>query len=392
MKKMPFRKRAGLFFALAILGLGLTVMTVWSKEIASLLSIKEIMPEDKSHRDGKVLTMDIKGEYYLDDLLQQGGVNTDNELIDFCTSKITKGLFRLPIKKSKIACSSFTAEGKNKVYYFSRNYDMKRTHLAIVHTKPKGRYESISTVDLSFLGVKADDNPHDFLKKINMLAAAYTPLDGINEKGLSVGVYMTYQGPGEKGNIATDQKSDKPDITSTVLLRLFLDKASNVDQAIEMAKQYDMHDSASSSFHYMLADASGKSAVLEYIGGKDATDTQADKRKLVVHYNDPKQTHKGQVVTNFILQDGYYDFDKDKKGLDRYQLLSQQLDAKQYKLQNEEEAMDLLEKVSRRHWKNDDPNTITAHSVVYNLRRKSAYWVANEHYKVPSYSWHFKMK
>lgn len=388
--KKKWIKRFGLALGSLVLAMGLVVGTVWNNEISTLWSIKEIMKEDRAHQDGRVLTMAVKGDYYLDDLLQQGGVKSDPELINFCTNKITKGLFKLSIKKSKIACSSYTAEGANGDRYFARNYDMKRTHLAIVTTKPAHRYASVSTVDLSFLGIKADDNPHQLGKKINMLAAAYTPLDGVNEKGLSVGIYMTYQGPGDKGNIATDQATAKPDITSTVLLRLMLDKAATVDQAIALAKQYDMHDSASSSFHYMVADATGKSAVLEYLGDKDQTDTDPQKRQLVVHYNDPKASQKGQVVTNFVLQPGYYDQDKDKKGLDRYQLLTQALEKQDYTLANEGAAMDLLSQVGRRRWKNDDQNTITTHSVIYNLTRKTSYWVANEHYKDSSYSYHFK--
>ncbi|KXB41332.1 carcinine hydrolase/isopenicillin-N N-acyltransferase family protein [Amygdalobacter nucleatus] len=91
------------------------------------------------------------------------------------------------------------------------------------------------------MGIKKADEPLQLKKKINLLAAAYTPLDGINEKGLSVGICMTYQGPGKKGNIATDQQTDKKDITSTILLRLMLDKAATVDEAIQIAQSYDMH-------------------------------------------------------------------------------------------------------------------------------------------------------
>ena len=41
---------------------------------------------------------------------------------------------------------------------------------------------------------------------------------------------------------------------------------------------------------------------------------------------------------------------------------------------------DVLKLVGRRGMKNDDSNGITVHSVIYNLTRRSALWVGNEHY------------
>lgn len=62
--------------------------------------------------------------------------------------------------------------------------------------------------------------------------------------------------------VMTDQKTDKFDITSTTMLRLILDYAANVDEATKLVNKYDLHDSANTSFYYMVADASGRSAIL----------------------------------------------------------------------------------------------------------------------------------
>ena len=43
-------------------------------------------------------------------------------------------------------------------------------------------------------------------------------------------------------------------------------------------------------------------------------------------------------------------------------------------------AMALLAEVGRRTWNNDDSNTNTIHSVVYDLTDQSVLWVGNEHY------------
>lgn len=119
-------------------------------------------------------------------------------------------------------------------------------------------------MDLQFLGIDVDQNMNGLMDKVISLASTYAPLDGINDAGVSCGIYMTYQG-GDK-TIATDQNTDKPDFTSTTLLRLILDYADSVEEAVEIASSYDLHDSASTSYHYMVADSTGKSAILEWTG------------------------------------------------------------------------------------------------------------------------------
>ena len=49
---------------------------------------------------------------------------------------------------------------------------------------------------------------------------------------------MSYQGEG-KGT-PTDTQTDRPDLTSTTLLRLILDYADSVEDAVALAQQYDV--------------------------------------------------------------------------------------------------------------------------------------------------------
>ena len=127
------------------------------------------------------------------------------------------------------------------------------------------------------------------MDKIVCLAAPYAPLDGVNDAGVSCGIYMTYQGGDE--TVATDQNTDKPDFTSTTLLRLILDYADNVEEAVEIASSYDLHDSANTSYHYMVADSTGKSAILEWTNGTDLTDNDGSQRTLKVIYNESYLAH-----------------------------------------------------------------------------------------------------
>lgn len=209
---------------------------------------------------------------------------------------------------------------------------------------------------------------------------------------------MTYQG-GEE-TIATNQDTDKPDFTSTTLLRLILDYADDVDEAVEIAQSYDLHDSAKTSYHYMVADASGRSAILEWVGDTDATDNDGSARELVVHYNDAddyigqrEAESDFQWITNFVLNPGYYDLSapEEKKGYDRYEQIYQELHAVDGIVADEQAAMDILASVGRRTWNNDDGNGCTVHSVVYNLTDKTAMWIPNENYDDPSAVFHLEV-
>ncbi len=395
-KPMSRRKKIVTRIVVGILALVMllagSIYGLWYDEISTIASIKLLKDRNDAHLDGAVYTMHVKGGFYLDDFVAQGGVKNDGELIDFITQKITKGLLDMNISNPEIGCSSFTARSASGDRLFGRNYDFSKTNTCIVFTEAnKGRHASISTADLQFLGIDVEKNLSSFMDKLTSLAAAYAPLDGINDAGVSCGIYMTYQG-GEK-TIPTDQNTQRPDLTSTTLLRLILDYADSVEEAVSIAASYDLHDSAKTSYHYMVADSSGKSAILEWVAGTDSTDNDGAARELVVTYHD-EDAHIGemegvtdyQVITNFIIQPGYYAGSpvEDKKGLDRYEKIYEELNKTNGVVQDEQAAMEILQAVGRRNWKNDDKNGCTVHSVVYNMTDRSMVWVPNENYDDPN--------
>ncbi len=390
----------GVFLLAILLVVVGTVYALWHNEISTIASIKLLRERNDGHEDGAVYTMNVKGGFYLDKFVEQGGVSNDSELIQFITQNITKGLIKMEIEDPEIACSSFTAKTEDGDQLFGRNYDFSKTNTCIVFTEAnKGRHASISTTDLQFLGLEPDQNLESMMDKITSLAAGYTPLDGINDAGVSCGIYMTYQG-GEK-TVATDQNTDRPDFTSTTLLRLILDYADSVEEAVEIASAYDLHDSAKTSYHYMVADSSGKSAILEWVAGNDSTDNDGSKRELVVTYNDD-DAHIGeteaaadyQVITNFVVLPDYYAASpaEDKKGVDRYERLYEELGKTDGIVKDEKAAMEVLRIVGRRNWKNDDNNGTTVHSVVYNMTDKSMLWVPNENFDDPTAQYEFSIK
>lgn len=368
-----------------ILALCVGVFALWHNELSTLFSIRQLNGPDDAHRDGAVYQMKVSGGYYFDEFLAQGGASKDSDLIAFITQRITKGLIPMDIGESDIGCSSFTAATPAGDRLFARNYDFSRTNTCIVYTDPgHGRHASVSTVDLQFIGIDQDSVPQGLMDKVLMLAAPYVPLDGVNDAGLACGIYMSFQGP-EGDTPPTDQQTEKPDLTSTTMLRMVLDYATTVEEAVELISAYDLHDSANSTFHYMIADATGRSAVLEWVNATDSTDTDGTKRELNVLWSDGAPY---QAVTNYILTPGYYDGEPEEsmKGLDRYEHLTAALEETGGVLADGGAAMDLLSQVGRRSWKQDG-DTVTVHSVVYDLTHRTAVWVGNEHYGEPAYTY-----
>lgn len=176
-------------------------------------------------------------------------------------------------------------------------------------------------------------------------------------------------------------------LLNRVVCQVILNYAYSVEEAVELAEQYDLHDSAQTSYHYMVADSTVKSAILEWVDGTDVTDNDGSTRQLVVTYNDD-DAHIGEAegnsdyqwITNFIIQPDYYAEDVTPPGYDRYEKIYQDLSATNGVVVDEWAAMDILSNVGRRTWNNDDGNGCTVHSVVYNLTDKTVLWVSNENY------------
>lgn len=387
-------RRIACALAALVIALAVAVFALWHNELATLASFQKLSDRDEAHRDGAVYQINFSGDYFFDEFLSQGGASNDAELISFITRSITKGIIPMHIKTSSIACSAFTADTQSGDRVFGRNYDFSATNTAIVYTDPgEGRHASYSTIDLSFLGLDADKDVETIGQKFLTLAAPYVPLDGINDAGVACGIFMSYQGEG-KGT-PTDTQTDRPDITSTTLLRLILDYADSVEDAVALAQQYDLHDSASSCFHYMVADSTGRSAILEWVGTDADHDADGAQRQLNVLWNDTdalSDSADWQVVTNFIKTPGYYDgTSAEMKGLDRYEHLAAALRETDGIVADKNAAMDLLASVGRRTWNNDDSNSNTVHSVVYDLTDKSVLWVGNEHYGEEAYTFEFQL-
>ncbi|MBU3811680.1 MAG: linear amide C-N hydrolase, partial [Candidatus Niameybacter stercoravium] len=235
----------GSIILVAVLGLGI----IFSGEIRTLLTFKQL-------NDQPFYEMTYHADYGLDEFLEQGAA-TDDELVSFVTKKILKGVsFEV---NPDGACSTFIATTPEGDDLFGRNFDYVPSIGLIVRTAPKNGYESISVVNLNHLGLSQENMPtKNLLNRIITLAAPYAPLDGMNEKGLSIGVLVINKG-------IVHQSTGKVPITTTSAIRMILDKAATVDEAITLLEQYDMNSSGDTGYHFQIADAEGNTAIVEYI-------------------------------------------------------------------------------------------------------------------------------
>ncbi len=209
--------------------------------------------------------MEFIGDYGFDGFLEAGGAGSDSDVADYIISFLSHGFYQNDgtVQTGDFGCSTIYTQDADGTYFFGRNYDWEECRAMIVHTKPKNGYESVSTCCLDFLGFGDEYTPDgSMMERMMSIAAVYVPLDGMNSEGLVIADLMA----GDKEE--THQQTGKTALTTTTAIRLLLDRAANVDEAIALLEEYDMNSSIGSAHHLSIADAHGRGVVVEYVDGK----------------------------------------------------------------------------------------------------------------------------
>lgn len=228
-------------------------LMMYRHEIHTLSSLEE--------REQGVYTMTYEGDYGFDEFLKTGA-SSDAEIETFVTNRLLKGL-PIKLESSEIGCTAFVTKNKEGEVLYARNFDFNYAPFMQVYTNPDNGYASVSTVNLTFMGYDKEHLPTaglDIDNNCMLLAAPYLPFDGMNEKGVCMALLAVPE---------TDYNTDPKKITlnTTTAIRLVLDKAANVDEAIELLRQYNIYFSAEYGCHFLIADASGRSVLVEYYDG-----------------------------------------------------------------------------------------------------------------------------
>ena len=279
---------------LVIIALFIAAAWIWRGEIASVSSIESVGGNEYLYR------MDYKAAYDLDDVISKD-IGSNSELLDYVIGRIGKGI---PIKISSaqvadengefatLNCTSFQAKKSDgDGYWYGRNYDYFKNPTLVTFSRPKKGYASIAVSDMSHFGYSLEKLPTSVMTKVNCLASIYAPVDGINEKGLCTSIMAL-------PNQAARQETGRHKAGTTIIMRLWLDRCATVQEALDLAASLDIvHDaSVGSGYHYMVADANGDCATLEF-------DKDDGWKSMVVR---KPEGENYLLVTNHLLSEKYY--------------------------------------------------------------------------------------
>ncbi|MEU5881783.1 carcinine hydrolase/isopenicillin-N N-acyltransferase family protein [Spirillospora sp. NPDC047279] len=235
------------------------------------------------------------------------------------------------------ACSLFLAGNGPRGPLFGRNFDWDPNPALLLTTRPPKAPASISLVDISYLGIDQGAARRllgDAELKRLLLRAVGIPFDGVNAHGLAVGMAAvdTARGP---------VVPDRPVVGSARIQRLALDQARTVDEAVAVFRRYTVDFSQGGPpLHYLLADARGRAAAVEFVDGE---------LKVIPGAGD------WHDLVNFVLSGTT---DEERHADDRYRTIARRLRRTNGRL-DPAGAMDLLAAVAQSH---------TRWSAVYELR------------------------
>lgn len=292
---MSMKKFLKALFSIIVV-LAVVIALVWGKEFKTISSVEQV-------GDNKYLyKMEYYANYDLDDVLA-ANLDGNKDVLNYVVGRVTKGL---PIKLSQtkdvkdtigFACTSFQAKNADgEGCFYGRNYDFFKNPTLVTVSHPKNGYSSIAVSDMSHFGYSLEKLPTDLKSKVLTIASVYAPVDGINEKGLCTSIMALPKQPAQQDN-------GKPKAGTTIIMRLFLDRCATVQEALDLLETVDVrHDIiAGSGYHYMVADANGDCAVIEFdlFDGWKTMIVRKDENSNFMH------------VTNHLLSPKYYTTEPD---------------------------------------------------------------------------------
>lgn len=291
-----------------------------------------------------------EGDYWFDRFLEQGGASSDSEVVHFLSRQMGLGKSQPIFQTNGFGCSTLAVKSPEGEALFGRNFDWENCEAMIVKSAPADAYGSISTVNMNFIR-SGYGGFAQLPENVRTMVALYAPLDGMNERGLAVSVNMI------QDSETINQDTGKPDITTTTAIRLMLNQAADVEEALALLKQYDMHSSMGMMVHFALADKSGRSVAVEYVHNEmTVTDTP--------------------VVTNFYLAEGEKQGIGSAQSHTRYEILRKSLSDNP--AMTMDQVRDALDSVSKDNFGEFES---TEWSIVFDLDSGTARYYHRENYE-----------
>lgn len=309
----------------------LTVMVVYRDLLSTVLSTIQIS-EAPAYRSV------IYGDFGLEEYYKTGSASYE-ELQNYCFEAL--GLSFLNQNQANNfdhGCSGFFARTPEGDYILCQNYDTYPDQQLPVVIETHAPSSGKKVIGLANCGYFVREKGfYNLIDKISVGASPYLCMDGMNEHGLAI---MIATASGSSGYKEQDDRLVMVDQTIPTAL---LNKAENVEEAIAWLEGITINESSHPS-HFLLGDAYGNSAVVEWIDGE-----------MQVIRTDKEY----QIFSNFVLYDNE---ELIGNGSNRYREYEKVLEATGGVI-TEEAALELLK-----------DNTLGNHacfSVVYNLTDKT---------------------
>ena len=324
----------------------LAFIIVYFTRFQTIASIEKLT----DYADGYDLyRIDIRYDYDLDRMTKRD-LASDDDTADVILSE---ALPYLPIhmETPDYSCSALGITDVNGDVLMGRNYDFDiDTSALMVCCSPKDGYKSVALAALDHVGVH---EVKSLVDRVCTLPGPFICLDGMNEMGVSVSILMLDSEP-------VRQNTGKPDIFTTLAVRLVLDRAATTQEAVDLLRGYDMYSVAQGDYHFYITDAAGDGRVVEY-------DCHSETRELI---DTPVRcaTNFYQIYIDKVLPDQYNGIYG--HGRERYDRIEELLSAREgaYTRVTAWEALEAAQQLP----KPDERTGNTQWSVVYNNTKRTA--------------------
>lgn len=291
------------------------------------------------------------GDYGFSSFIDQGGASSDKEVVQYLMEHVVPDVFGLSFSDSLFGCSTISTRNQEEAVIFGRNFDWQTFDALILQANPEHAYASISTINLDFIQGSTSISLKAIPEEVLGAIAMYAPLDGMNEKGLVVSVNMI------QDSDAIHQTGHTKNLTTTTAIRLMLNQAKDVEEAIALLQEVNLHSSMGMMIHFAIADAAGNCVVVEYV-------------------NDEMNVIETPVVTNFYLSEGEKYGIGTEQSHERYERLMTLL--QEQKTMDMIQVKDALDSVSKDNFNEFES---TEWSIVYNLHTKEIHYYHREQYE-----------
>jgi hypothetical protein len=212
--------------------------------------------------DYPLFVMNYSGDYNFQSRLRTG---------------ISSNQFSLQDDSALWGCTCFSAMA-DSCKIFGRNFDWYDHIALILYTHAPNAYSSISIADITYLGFSESSSLEQIERSSSISGSPYVSMDGLNEKGVAIGQMLV-------PDVQPPYDPNKVNLGCLDIIRLVLDYAASTEEAVSLIQKFNFKDDAH-PVHYLIADRSGESVVIEYI----------NKEMKVIHNNEPFQ-----ICTNFII-------------------------------------------------------------------------------------------